>query len=73
MGLLFQFPIVLTPLIRLKVIPYQKLVKYRATIYVALLILVMLLPGTDILTDFLEFFPLAFLFELTLLLNRRYR
>jgi sec-independent protein translocase protein TatC len=73
MGLLFQFPIVLTPLIRLKVIPYQKLVQYRATIYVALLILVMLLPGTDILTDFLMFFPLAFLFEFTLLLNRRYR
>ena len=73
MGFLFQFPIVLTPLIRLKVIKYQKLVDYRLTIYLALLILVIMLPGTDILTDALEFFPLAFLFEITLLLNRNYR
>jgi len=73
MGFLFQFPIVLTPLIRLKVIPYQKLVDYRTTVYLALLILVVILPGTDIFTDALEFFPLAFLFEITLLLNRKYR
>lgn len=73
MGFLFQFPIILTPLIRLKVIKYQKLVDYRTTVHLALMILVILLPGTDILTDLFQYIPLAFLFEITLLLNKNYR
>ena len=73
MGFLFQFPIILTPLIRLKVIQYQKLVDYRTTVHLALMILVILLPGTDILTDLFQYIPLAFLFEITLLLNNNYR
>ena len=72
MGFLFQFPIILTPLIRLKVIQYQKLVDYRTTVHLALMILVILLPGTDILTDLFQYIPLAFLFEITLLLNKNY-
>ncbi len=73
MGILFQFPIVLTPLIRLKIIKYQQLLKYRILVHVGLLFLIMMLPGTDILTDIIEFFPLAILFEITLLLNRKYK
>ncbi|MBI5126875.1 twin-arginine translocase subunit TatC [Candidatus Roizmanbacteria bacterium] len=73
MGILFQFPVIMTPLIRLKVIKYQTLVDSRLTIYLALLILTVLMPATDIVSDALIFFPLAFLFEITLLLNRKYR
>ncbi|KKQ25058.1 MAG: Sec-independent protein translocase, TatC subunit [Candidatus Roizmanbacteria bacterium GW2011_GWC2_37_13] len=73
LAVIFQFPVVITPLIRLNVVKYQSLVSLRPMIYLALLIFTMSLPPTDILTDFLIFFPLAFLFEVTLLLNRRYR
>lgn len=73
MGILFQFPVVMTPLIRFKVIKYSTIVQMRMTIYLALLIITILMPATDILSDALMFFPLAFLFEFTLLLNRNYR
>ena len=73
MGILFQFPVILTPLIRLKVIKYSTIVNWRLPIYVILLIFTIMMPPTDILSDCLIFFPLAFLFEITLLLNRRYR
>lgn len=73
LAIIFQFPVVITPLIRLNVIKYKSLVSSRPMIYLALLIFTLSLPPTDILTDFLIFFPLAFLFEITLLLNRRYQ
>ena len=70
MGLAFQFPIVLTGLLRLKIITYKFLAKQRIFVYLALLLFVMLLPPTDVFTDFLLALPLAFLFEITLLLNK---
>jgi len=73
LAIIFQFPVVITPLVRLNVIKYKSLVNFRPAIYLALLIFTMSLPPTDLLTDVLIFFPLAFLFEITLLLNRKYR
>lgn len=70
MGIAFQFPIVLTMLIRLKVMKYHTIVKQRLLIYGLSLIFAVLLPPTDLLSLVLLFLPLALLFELTLLLNR---
>lgn len=70
MGLAFQFPVILTVLVRLKVITYRALEKQRLIAYVASAIFATLLPPTDLLSLVLLFLPLAFLFELTLLLNK---
>lgn len=70
MGLAFQFPIVLTILIKLKVLRYRTIEKQRLWAYTASLIFATLLPPTDLLSLFFLFLPLALLFELTLLLNR---
>lgn len=70
MGLAFQFPVVLTVLVRLKIIKYSFLKKQRLWAYTASAIFATLLPPTDLLSLVLLFLPLAFLFELTLLLNR---
>lgn len=70
MGLAFQFPVVLTVLVRLKIIKYSVLKKQRLWAYTASAIFATLLPPTDLLSLVLLFLPLAFLFELTLLLNK---
>lgn len=70
MGLAFQFPIVLTILMRLKVIKYSNLVKQRLWAHMSVLLFAVVLPPTDLLSLFLLFLPLALLFEITLLLNK---
>lgn len=70
MGIAFQFPIVLTVLMRLKVVKYKSLVKQRLWAHVSVLLFAIILPPTDLLSLVLLFLPLAFLFEFTLLLNR---
>lgn len=70
LGLLFQLPIVLTILLRLGVVKHSSVVKQRIPIYALLLILVILLPPTDLLSLVMMLLPLAIIFEITLLLNR---
>lgn len=70
MGVAFQFPIVLTILMRLKILNYHALTKRRLIVYAISLIFAAALPPTDLLSLVLLFLPLALLFELTLLLNR---
>jgi len=70
MGLAFQFPLILTALIYFKVIKYQTVARQRPFAYLAAFVFAMMLPPTDILTDFILAVPLVFLFELTLLLNK---
>lgn len=70
MGIAFQFPVILTILMRLKIIRFHALVKKRLLVYGLSLIFAILLPPTDLLSLVLLFLPLALLFELTLLLNR---
>ena len=70
MGLAFQFPIILTVLMRLKVIKYKSLVRQRLWAHMTALLFAVILPPTDLLSLILLFLPLAFLFEFTLLLNR---
>lgn len=71
MGIAFQFPIVLTVLMRLKIVKYQAFVKQRLWAYIVAILFAVILPPTDLLSLFLLFLPLAFLFEFTLLLNKR--
>lgn len=70
LGILFQFPLVMTFLIRLGIVTHKTLSKQRLLIHAALVGLAILMPPTDLLSLFFMIAPLAFLFELTLLLNR---
>jgi len=70
MGLSFQFPIVLTMLMRLSVVKYKQFVKQRMLAYAVAVIFAAFLPPTDVLSLVFLTLPLVFLFELTLLLNK---
>lgn len=70
MGVASQYPVVITLLLKFKVIKYQTLTSQRPFIYTAALVFAALLPPTDILSLILLTLPLVFLFEITLLLNR---
>jgi sec-independent protein translocase protein TatC len=70
MGLAFQFPIVMSILLHLKVFTLKAIKSQRPLAYAGAMLFVMLLPPTDIFSDILLILPLVFLFELTLILNR---
>ncbi len=70
MGLSFQFPIIMSVLLHLKTIKLKSIYAQRPFVYAGSMLFVMLLPPTDIMSDFILFLPLVFLFELTLVLNR---
>lgn len=70
MALAFQFPIVLTILMRFGIIQKPHLVKSRPLIYGGIIIFAILMPPTDILSLAILTLPLFLLFELTLLLNK---
>ena len=71
MGVGFQFPIILLLLMRIGLIKHKTLSKQRPWIYLGSFIFAILLPVDSILADVLLSLPLIFLFEITLLLNRR--
>lgn len=70
LGIFFQYPIIITLLLRLKVITINALANQRPFIYSAALVIAALLPPTDILSLILLTLPLVILFEITLLLNK---
>lgn len=70
LGVAFLFPLVLTFLMRFQVIDHPFLTKQRPIVYLVSLVFVVFLPPNDLFTDALLVLPLAFLFELTLILNR---
>ncbi len=70
MGLAFQFPIIMTVLMRFKIIKYKTLTKKRLWVYVLSLMFGALLPPADFISTIAYFLPLVLLFEFTLLLNR---
>lgn len=70
MGIAFQFPIVLTLLMRLNILKYNDVAKQRALAWVVALFFAAFMPPTDILSLLLLTLPLVLLFEFTLLLNR---
>src|SRR5919109_1381216 len=70
MGLIFQMPIGILAITRLGIVTPEQLGHNRRYAYVVLVIVAMLLPGTDPITMLIEAVPLIVLFEGSLLLAR---
>lgn len=73
LGIIFEFPIVLSFLIRLGVFDQGFLKEKRRHAYVAIVILVSLLPPTDGLSLIVMSAPLILIYELTVAFNSRWR
>lgn len=71
MGLVFDLPIVLLGMVRLRVISTAKLRRNRKVAIVSLTALAVVLPGVDPVTTIMELVPLYFLYEGTLFLATR--
>jgi len=69
LGLVFEFPLLLTLLIKLGIITSETLKKYRRIAYFLMLSLTSLLPPTDGLSLIAMALPLVLLYEVTVLLN----
>lgn len=70
MGFAFQFPIVITTLIKLNVVKLSDFARQRLFAYLIAVLFAALLPPTDLLSLALLTLPLVMLFETTLILNR---
>jgi sec-independent protein translocase protein TatC len=70
MGLIFQLPIGILAITRLGIVTPEQLSQNRRYAYVVLLVIAMLLPGTDPVTMLIEAAPLIALYELSVLLAR---
>lgn len=73
LGLLFEFPLVLTVFIRRGVLTTAFLVANRRMAYAVILVLVIFLPPTDGLSAIIMAAPLVLIYELTILINSRSR
>ena len=73
MGVIFQFPIILTVLIRCGIINRDDLRRKRRWVVLTAFILSALLPPTDGLSLLVMSLPIIFLFEITLLINRKHK
>jgi sec-independent protein translocase protein TatC len=71
LGLVFEFPLLLTLLIKLGFITTQTLKDYRRVAYVIIFALAALLPPTDGLSLIALTLPLLLLYEATILLNNK--
>lgn len=69
LGILFQFPIVISTLIKLDITTAEWLKERRAASYALMLILVALLPPTDGLSLLIMTLPMVLLYEVTLVFN----
>jgi sec-independent protein translocase protein TatC len=70
MAIIFQFPIVLTLLIRFKILSKKKLQQCRLQVYCISVVVAILMPPQDLLSDVILTLPLVTFYEITLLLNR---
>ncbi|MDO8676801.1 MAG: twin-arginine translocase subunit TatC [Candidatus Azambacteria bacterium] len=71
LGLVYEFPLVLTLLIKLGIITPKTLKNQRRVAYFLMLALTALLPPTDGLSLIAMALPLVLLYEVTILLNNR--
>ncbi len=69
LGVVFEFPVVLTFLIRLGIVPISFLTRKRRHAIVVILILVALLPPTDGISFIIMSVPLIGIYELTIFFN----
>jgi len=70
MGFAFEFPIIITALIKLNIVKLSDFAKQRVFAYLAAVLFAAFLPPTDLLSLALLTLPLVLLFEITLILNR---
>src|SRR3954466_276323 len=70
MGLIFQLPIGILAVTRLGIVTPEQLTENRRYAYVILIIVAMLLPGTDPVTMLIEAAPLILLYELSIIAAR---
>lgn len=71
LGIIFQFPLIITILVRFGVVKQHVIANQRKIAYLILLIVVIMLPPTDLFSNVLIFLPLAIIYELTILFNKR--
>lgn len=69
LGLLFQFPIIMTMLIKAGVLDRQFLIGKRRAAYAIIVVGVSLLPPTDGISLIVMFLPLILMYELTIMFN----
>jgi len=72
-GLIFQFPIVLTFLIRMGVVSLEALKKNRRYAIAGVFLIVGLIPPPDIISTIFEALPLIIIYELTIQMNSLFR
>jgi sec-independent protein translocase protein TatC len=70
LGLVFQIPMGVVAVTRLGIVTPQQLSHNRRYAYLILIVVAMLLPGTDPVTMLIEAAPLLLLFEFSLILAR---
>ncbi len=70
LGLLFEFPLVLTGLVKLRIIKVSALIAKRRLAWFVVFIIVSLLPPTDGLSLIAMSVPLVLLYEVTVFINR---
>ncbi|KKW06029.1 MAG: TatCy [candidate division CPR1 bacterium GW2011_GWC1_49_13] len=70
LGVMFEFPLVITALIKMRVVTLEAVVARRPFIYFGLMLVAAVLPPTDLLSLALLTLPLFLIFETTVLFNR---
>jgi sec-independent protein translocase protein TatC len=72
-GMVFTFPVILILLIRVGIVRTAPFKKYRGYIYAFMYIVAAFItPDGGIVADFILFIPLAVMFEVALIIGRRY-
>lgn len=71
LGVLFEFPLLLTFLIRISLVERTALIRYRRWAYLVIFIVVALLPPTDGISLLATALPLIAIYELTIIFNRQ--
>ena len=71
LGLVYEFPLFLTILIKVGIITTKTLIDHRRMAYFILFLLVSLLPPTDGISLVAMSLPLVLLYEVTILLNNK--
>ena len=69
-GIVFQVPVIVLALVRLRIVTIAQLRKNRRYAYLGIAVIAAALPGVDPITMLIEMVPLLLLYELSILLAR---
>ena len=73
LGFVFQFPIILTFLIKVGMLKVNYLKRKRKFAYIIIFIFVGFLPPPDLFSTLIEAFPLILLYELAIIMNSNFK